>query len=371
MSPESLGRIGRYELVRVLGRGAMGTVYEAYDSFLGRTVAVKTYESNVLLGDELRRRFEREVKAASRLHHPNIVVVYDGGLEKDVPFIAMEYVEGTNLDAELKNRGKMPPHEALPVLLLIADALAYAHRQGVIHRDLKPANILLTTAGQPKIADFSVAKLMSAEATVGPSPLGTPTHMAPEQIAGKPTDPRVDVFALGVLSYQVLTGRRPFEGDHPTAVIYNIMNVDPPRASEIDPSLPPGVDAVLARAFAKDPQQRTPDATTFARDLKSALESVRAAAQAAMPEAFEGDVAASEGDFRSGDLEAFRDLAPPPSRRTRSLVFAGQVALVAAIALLGLVFLIRRMTDEPVGGLPAATPVPDEFAGKEGVPNVA
>ena len=276
MSPGEPRRLGRYELLELLGHGAMGVVYKAHDSFLDRTVAVKTYRQDVPITEQVRKRFEREVRTASKLNHPNIVVVHDGGLEQDVPYLAMEYVEGPTLAAELTRRGRLPTAEALTLIEKIADGLAYAHAHGVVHRDLKPANILLA-GGTPKIADFGVAKLMTADATATTAPVGTPSYMAPEQIEGKPIDARSDVFALGILTYQLLTGRAPFGGEGWTAVMFQIMNVEPEQASKIDPSLPGAVDEVIARALAKDPTKRTADARPASADASSSTANGRAA----------------------------------------------------------------------------------------------
>ncbi len=265
-------RLGRYELLDVLGHGAMGVVYKAHDSFLDRIVAVKTYRQDVPITEDVKRRFEREVRTASKLNHPNIVVVYDGGLEQSVPYLAMEFVEGPTLAAELARHNRLPLDRALYIVRKVADGLAYAHARGVVHRDLKPANILLAGGTEPKIADFGVAKLMSsASATSLTAAVGTPSYMAPEQIDGRGVDARSDVFALGILAFELVTGRQPFVGEGWTAVMFQIMNVEPEPPTAIDASLPAAVDGVLARSLAKDPNDRTPDVITFAKELADAL----------------------------------------------------------------------------------------------------
>ncbi|MGH7822039.1 MAG: serine/threonine-protein kinase, partial [Candidatus Binatia bacterium] len=272
MSSAKLGRLGRYELLEEIGRGAMGVVYKAHDSFLDRTVAVKTYRQDLAMTENVRRRFEREVKTASKLTHPNVVTVYDGGLEGEVPFLAMEFVEGTTLEAELERRGRLSVPESLALIFQVVEGLAYAHGLGVIHRDLKPANILLSKSGQLKIADFGVAKVMTADTGATVNPVGTPSYMSPEQVSGKPVDVRADVFALGILGYQLLTGEKPFSGDTWTAVLFQILNAEPPPPSQIRPELPPDLDSVLARAMHKDVQLRTRDVVTFGRELRQAFE---------------------------------------------------------------------------------------------------
>jgi tRNA A-37 threonylcarbamoyl transferase component Bud32 len=274
-------KLGRYELREILGRGAMGVVYKAYDSFLDRIVAVKTYRADAAMGEQVRRRFEREVRTASKLAHPNIVMVFDGGLEDDTPYLAMEFVDGPTLDAEMRRRGRLPVGEALAIVLGVAEGLAYAHHLGVVHRDIKPANILLSAAGLPKVSDFGVAKVMTAGTAASTMAIGTPSYMSPEQIEGKSLDARADVFGLAVLAYELLAGQRPFVADNLTAVLFQIMHSDAPPPSATNPALPAAVDAVFARALAKDVARRTADALTFAAELRAAFE----APEVAMPAA--------------------------------------------------------------------------------------
>ncbi|HUE39091.1 MAG TPA: protein kinase [Candidatus Binatia bacterium] len=325
MSPNEPRRLGRYELLELLGHGAMGVVYKAHDSFLDRTVAVKTYRQDVPITDQVRKRFEREVRTASKLNHPNIVVVHDGGLEQDVPYLAMEYVEGPTLAAELTRRGRLPTAEALALIEEVAEGLAYAHAHGVVHRDLKPANILLA-GGTPKIADFGVAKLMTAEATATTMPVGTPSYMAPEQIEGKSIDARTDVFALAILAYELLTGKAPFAGEGWTAVMFQIMNVEPEPPSKVDPSLPVAVDDVIGRALAKDPARRTADAATFSRELREAFAPPKPVVPpaASMPKPAKRE---EHAPLDAGAFEVFRDLAP----KTKDPSVAGPAILVVLL----------------------------------------
>ncbi len=329
-------RLGRYELLDVLGHGAMGVVYKAHDSFLDRIVAVKTYRQDVPITDAVKRRFEREVRTASKLNHPNVVVVYDGGLEQDVPYLAMEFVEGPTLADELARHNRLPLDRALYIIRKIAEGLAYAHAHGVIHRDLKPANILLAGGTEPKIADFGVAKLMSsASATALTSAVGTPSYMAPEQIDGSGVDVRSDVFAMGILAYELVTGRQPFVGEGWTAVMFQIMNVEPERPTAVDASLPAAVDGVLARSLAKDPSKRTPDVTTFAKDLTDALTLKGASPPPRSAAPVEED---SRSTLDGGDFEAFRDLAPRGRERSIAGPVIAVVVLLAAVAALAVYF---------------------------------
>jgi tRNA A-37 threonylcarbamoyl transferase component Bud32 len=322
MSSERPRRLGRYELLELVGHGAMGVVYKAHDTFLDRIVAIKTYRQDVPITEDIRRRFEREVRTSSKLTHPNVVVVYDGGLEQDVPYLAMEFIEGPTLAAEMNRRGRLPTGEALAMLEEIADGLAYAHARGVVHRDLKPANILLAGGRHPKIADFGVARLMSSQTAVTTTPVGTPSYMAPEQIEGKPVDARCDVFALAILAYELLTGKQPFAGEGLTAVLYQIMNVDPEPPSHVDPKLPKALDEVIARALAKDPAQRTSDVTAFAAQLRQAFTSAEPPAGAAEPTGLQTPLDA-------GDFQAFRDLAP---RKEKSSILGPAVAVLILLA---------------------------------------
>ncbi len=340
MSLLEKSRLGRYELLEVLGQGAMGVVYKAHDAFLDRIVAVKTYRKDIGITDEVKRRFEREVKTTSRLAHPNIVTVYDGGLEGDVPFLAMEYVEGSTLEAEIEKRGRLPVPEALKTILLVCEGLAYAHGHGVVHRDLKPANILVSAAGQLKIADFGVAKLASASTQATLTPVGTPSYMSPEQVAGKPIDARADVFSLGILSYSLLTGQQPFTGDTWTSVLFQIMNEEPPHPSDVAPELPHAVDQVIQRALAKSPAARTPSVSTFAAELRTAFAEAQIRTQP-LPVEPPSRGEDFEGPLDTGDFGAFRDLSP----RDRDRSYAGPVSAIVVLILvagLGIFFLVKR-----------------------------
>jgi eukaryotic-like serine/threonine-protein kinase len=349
MSSERPRRLGRYELLEILGHGAMGVVYKANDAFLDRTVAVKTYRQDIAITEDIRRRFEREVRTSSKLNHPNIVVVYDGGLEQDVPYLAMEFIEGPTLAAELTRRGRLPTDEALAMMEGIADGLAYAHDRGVVHRDLKPANILLAGGRHPKIADFGVARLMSSQTAATTTPVGTPSYMAPEQIEGKPVDARCDVFALAILAYELLTGRQPFAGEGLTAVLFQIMNVDPEPPSHVDPNLPKALDEVLARALAKDPTKRTRDVPTFAAELRKAFASAEP-----LPAAAPATPAGLHAPLDAGDFQAFRDLAP---RSGKSSLLGPAIAVVILLAaVLGVTVYLRSSRRMPVP-LVEGTPV--------------
>jgi hypothetical protein len=266
-------RFGRYEIVGELGRGAMGVVYKARDPQIDRLVAVKTVS---LWGQEpdaekeFRLRFMNEAQAAGRLHHSGIVAVFDVGEnpENQDPYIVLEYVPGEALNKVLAREKKLPLPTALQLAAEVADALEYAHAQGVVHRDVKPANILITQDGRAKIADFGIAKLNLAHFTLPGRVLGTPAYMAPEQLSGEGSDGRSDLFSLGVILYAMVTGHSPFQGNSATTVCFKVANREPIAASALDMALPPELDAVISKAMSKDPEQRYQRGSEFADDLR-------------------------------------------------------------------------------------------------------
>jgi serine/threonine-protein kinase len=272
MENPKIQKLGRYEIVAELGRGAMGVVYKARDPQIDRLVAVKTVSLSGQEPDaekEFRMRFMHEAQAAGRLHHPGIVAIFDVGEnpENHNPYIVMEYVAGEPLNRILAREKKLPLETALQLAEKVADALDYAHAQGVIHRDIKPGNILVTKDGHAKIADFGIAKLNLAHFTLPGRVLGTPAYMAPEQLSGEGADGRSDLFSLGVILYAMVTGHSPFQGNSATTVCFKVANSEPVAASTLDLSLPRELDEVISRAMAKDPEQRYQRGTEFAEDL--------------------------------------------------------------------------------------------------------
>lgn len=267
----SSNTLGRYQIVREIAR-SNDIVYEARDPVMGRRVALKELAVPANLQGAARRerieRFYREAKAAGSLTHPNIVTIYEVGEDNGRHFIAMEYLEGQSLRDVLQVRVALPVPEALRIALAVASALQYAHQNGVIHRDVKPDNVHLLPDGRIKLTDFGIARLMfEASLTADGQIFGTPSYMSPEQVAGKPLDPRSDLFSLGVMLYEMATGRKPFTGDSVITITYNIMNLDPTAP----PGVPPSVQAIIRRAMAKDPAQRYPDAAAMAQDIETAL----------------------------------------------------------------------------------------------------
>ena len=256
--------IGRYEIIAELGRGAMGSVFKATDPAVGRTVALKTIHSAALSGEqseEYRARFYREARASGVLAHPGIVPVFDVGEHDGAPFLVMEFVEGRTLADAIKKGERFTLDRVCEIGQQIADALGYAHRQGVIHRDIKPANILMTSrevygSERPRITDFGIAKLAASEITTTGQLLGTPSFMPPEQFTGAPIDGRADLFSLGVILYSLATGEQPFPGETMTAVSYKVVYTEPIPPSKLNLAIPAGLECVILKCLAKNPGNR-------------------------------------------------------------------------------------------------------------------
>ena len=270
---ETIEALGKYEIKRPLGRGAMGTVYEGWDPIIARRVAIKT----VKLPDnadpeteEALARFRREAQAAGRLTHPNIVAVFDYGETSDLAYIVMEFVEGPSLKTLLDRHEHFALADMVRVMQDLLAGLQFSHERGVVHRDIKPANVMLTGAGQAKIADFGIARIDSSSMTQAGTLLGTPAYMSPEQFMGQVVDARTDIYSSGVLLYQLLTGDRPFEGSM-SAIMHKALNTDPPVPSLLSVTAPPSFDAVVRRAMSKRPEDRFPSAGAFAEAIRGAL----------------------------------------------------------------------------------------------------
>lgn len=267
-------KAGRYEILGELGRGAMGVVYRATDPVIGRPVAVKTIrlseEGTGLSRSELLSRFQTEARAAGLLTHPNIVVVYDAGEENGLYYITMELVEGKSLQALLDEGHAFPAARVLRIMEQTCSALQFAHERKIVHRDIKPANLMLTADDTVKVTDFGTAKILQF-GTVQQTThvMGTPSYMSPEQVKGRPVDGRSDIFSLGVMLYEMLTGEKPFPGQSITTVIYKIVNEEPIPPSQLVPTLHPGLSEIVMRALAKEPEQRYQSCREVAEDLRN------------------------------------------------------------------------------------------------------
>ena len=270
-----MDRIGRYKIVRELGRGAMGIVYHAIDPNIGRPVAIKTIQlgdvRNSEEKDRLRERLFREARSAGILSHPGIVTIYDVEQQGDLAYIAMEFVDGPTLDQVMSGAEPLSPEQMFSILGQTANALDYAHGKGIVHRDIKPANIMIAADGTTKITDFGIAKITTSEQlTMTGSIVGTPHYMSPEQVQGQAVDGRSDQFSLAVISYEMLTGEKPYTGEHLTTVVYKIVAEEPTLPHRLNPSLNATIDAALRRALAKKPDQRYRTCSEFTEALEKA-----------------------------------------------------------------------------------------------------
>ncbi|MDT8990147.1 serine/threonine-protein kinase [Curvibacter sp. APW13] len=305
--------LGRYQVEKELGKGAMGVVYLGKDPKIGRVVAIKTMAlSQEFEGEELsdaRERFFREAETAGRLQHQNIVTIFDAGEEHDLAYIAMEFLKGRDLTEYCKGDHLLPVDTVLSVVARVAEALAYAHSHNVVHRDIKPANIMYERETDTvKVTDFGIARITDSSKTKTGLVLGTPSFMSPEQLAGKRVDGRSDLYSLGVMLYQLLAGVLPFRGDSMAELMFKIANEPTPDIRKVRPELPMDLTVVLGRAMTKAPEERYQDGLAFAKDLRAILSglankpSETANEASAVPSArpdFEATVPAMPSDFES------------------------------------------------------------------------
>ena len=271
--------LGNYRILERIGRGGMASVYKAYQPSLERHVAVKVIHEQLAADDEqFSKRFQREAKAVASLRHPNIIQVFDFGTVGDVSYMVMEYVEGTTLKAKLhgsSERGEtMPLEEANRIFQSVASALEYAHRQGMVHRDIKPANVMLTPKGEVILTDFGIARIVGGTRyTATGAVVGTPAYLSPEQGQGERGDERSDIYALGVVLYEMVTGQVPFDADTPLAVIFKHISDPLPPPRQLNPDVPEAVEQVILKALAKNPDDRYYRVADMARALKDAMAS--------------------------------------------------------------------------------------------------
>ena len=263
-------KIGKYNIVGVLGKGAMGLVYRGEDPLLGRQVAIKVITGDDV-SEEMQARFVHEARAVAAIDHPNIVVVYDLGEHDGKPYIAMELLKGEDLKAVMRRRGTLPLQEACEIIVQVCDGLAYAHERKIVHRDIKPANIHVCDDGRIKVMDFGVAKMESTSLTKTGMVIGTPDYMSPEQIQGKAVDTRSDIFSTAVVFYELLTKNKPFTAESITSVIYNVVFKAPPSFAELQLDVPPEVERIIAKGMAKDLNDRYGDIREMAADLRRYL----------------------------------------------------------------------------------------------------
>ncbi|MDB5872581.1 MAG: hypothetical protein JWQ07_2023 [Ramlibacter sp.] len=372
-----MNKLGKYQIRRTLGKGAMGIVYEGFDPVIERTVAIKTILPAQLNGAEfvgIMARFKREAQAAGRLNHPGIVAIYEYGEDiaqdiseeeatmmaapsasvsaQRVAFIAMEFVKGRELRDYFEKNERFPMSEVVRIMSEMLDALDHAHSQGVVHRDMKPANLILLDSGRVKVADFGIARVEASELTQTGTVLGTPSYMSPEQFMGHPVDGRSDLFSCGVILYQLLTGEKPFTGESTTTIMYKVLREEPVPPSQLNLSLAAGLDAVMKKALAKNPAERFQTGREFALALQAAITATPTAAVAAPA-------------FSANEIPApvAATAAPQAKSRAAGLWAAGAAALVALVAIAYIVLAPGRQPAPAVAHGSVGTPAPTPEAG--------
>lgn len=273
-----ISNLGRYEIIKELGRGAMAVVYEAKDPLIDRIVAIKTINLRDLKPDEKQEyeaRFYQEARAAGRLNHPNIVTIHDLGESGGMAYIAMELLKGCELQNLLKNEQPLPVEESLNIVIQVATGLAYAHEHGIVHRDIKPSNIMVLKGRQIKIADFGIARMTtSLLSTETGKVMGSPLYMSPEQVLNHSFDSRSDIFSVGTLLFQMLTGQMPFMADTANSVMYQIVHEEPQKPSLINSEVPETLDAIVSKCLSKNPDDRYQNAHELADDLRICRETL-------------------------------------------------------------------------------------------------
>ncbi|MGA7863217.1 MAG: serine/threonine-protein kinase [Stellaceae bacterium] len=266
--------IGRYRIEALLGTGAMGEVYRAHDPAIDRLVAIKVVRPELVAGsggEQLLERFRREARAAGRRFHPNIVAIWDFGDDNGMPFLVMELVEGRSLDQLIKSSGPLAPARSVAIIIQVLSALGFAHEKGIVHRDIKPSNIMVLQDDHVKVADFGIARLEASEFTIVGDLLGTPAYMAPEQLSGGPIDHRTDLFATGVILFEMLTGVKPFRGKSLTEIMSFMEKRGPEDVRALNPAIPEAMKHVIAKSLAFEPAQRYADAAAFSKAVADAM----------------------------------------------------------------------------------------------------
>jgi len=346
MAETQIPDIGKYHIVELVGEGAMGVVYKARDSVLDRTVAIKVMNESIARQDDLRKRFLHEAQAAASLQHPNVVCIYDMGDKDGHLFIAMEFVEGIDLEKLLETGQPLSLQAKLDIIIDVLTGLSFAHKRGIIHRDIKPANIRVTDDGRAKIMDFGVAHLASSSMTTTGSFLGTPSFMAPEQITEGKTTPGTDIFAVGGVLYQLLTQFKPFEGPTLQNLFFKIITEKPRRISELMPGLPPALDRITEKAMAKEPAHRYASALEMANELSAVRSKLSGPSY---PETVSLSASVSS---------AIEQARRKQQTRSRTFAFAGAGVLTALVVLVAWSQLVKpRAATAPTGAdTAAATP---------------
>src|SRR5687767_1578272 len=346
---------GRYELHRRLGRGGMAEVFLARDQLLDRPVAVKVLFPEFATDPSFVERFRREATAAANLNHPNIVGVYDWGEADSTYFIVMEYVDGRTLSEILKTEGPLHPDRVADIGADVAAALGFAHRNGVVHRDVKPGNVIVTSAGLVKVADFGIARAITASSdddlTQVGQVMGTAAYFSPEQARGDSVDPRSDIYSLGCVLYELVVGRPPFAGDTPVAIAYKHVHESPVPPRHLNVELPTAIEAIILKCLAKNPVNRYPSAEDLRADLRRFREGNRILAEPVMPPPVDpgatGVMAATAATAAYVEPDEYDD-EPEEKRGSKAFIV---VLILLLLALGGLLFLLTQFfgddDDEP------------------------
>jgi len=332
-----ISRLGRYEVLGELGQGAMGIVYKAKDPLIDRVVAIKTITLSLALDEkeEYEGRFYQEAKAAGRLNHPNIVTIYDVGKSGDVAYIAMEFLQGRELRDIMNDVGLLPVDQVLDIVAQVAQGLAYAHEHEIVHRDVKPSNIMVVHDGHVKITDFGIARMASSAVhTQTGMVLGSPKYMSPEQVMGKTIDQRSDIFSLGVMLYEMLTGQAPFNGENVNAIMYQTLNAVPAPPNTLNPAVPEMANFIMAKALAKKLEDRYQNARDFAVDLRACRDTLpRSGKQINVSPPAGGERKLPDAIATTGSKEASDEEAKPLSTAGLSQAFDSAAATMRLAAL--------------------------------------
>ncbi|PYE18635.1 serine/threonine protein kinase [Williamsia limnetica] len=345
---------GRYRLRDLLGHGGMGDVYDAWDERLGRPIAVKVLRPEFADSADVRIRFESEASTAATLNHPNVVSVYDSGEDQGVLFIVMERLPGRTLSDEIE-AGPMAPDRIRTVLSDVLSAIAAAHAAGILHRDIKPGNVLFSSAGIVKVADFGIAKTADSAHTATGEVLGTVAYLSPQRIEGRPATAGDDLYAVGVVGYEAITGRRPFAGDNIASMARNILQHRPEPIAAIRSNVDPALVHAIERAMAPDPAARFPTAGAMLGVLHA--RSVPGPAPVPGPGPLTGTIPFAAPPPGPA-LPPTRATPSPPTSGRRPLLIAGVIAAVVAVLLIGVVVLASRGSDSPAtspSGIPSST----------------
>jgi serine/threonine-protein kinase len=372
-TPQVLGE--RYEIGGVLGRGGMAEVHRGRDLRLGREVAVKVLRSDLARDPSFQVRFRREAQASASLNHPAIVAVYDTGEDRTTtgatPYIVMEYVEGETLRDVLRREGPLPPQRAMALAADICGALDFSHRNGIVHRDVKPGNVMITPQGTVKVMDFGIARAVSDSAATMTSTaavIGTAQYLSPEQARGESVDARSDVYSMGCMLYELVTGAPPFTGDSPVAVAYQHVREDPKLPSSINPQIPAELDAIVLKSMSKNPANRYQSAAEMRNDLLRALAGQRVEATPVMGDAEKTTILApTRGGGGYGEDGAWDDEDEQARRRKRKIIAI--VSVLAVLLIGGAIAIAVAMSanapgDPPVAqvSVPAVTNLPQAAA---------